>query len=574
MQRNVFAVVILVAGCTVGAPPGFSSGDRWVFPLVGPLENGLLLTPVSVHGHGPYLFAIDPDANVTAIDKGIVDEVGLRMGSGPHRIDESDTGQIRFYAELLEIRVANLTVDRRDGMVFPDGLYDTEGRHIRGILGRDVLADSLVFGFDRDQGIAMLSTTRAFQAPPGAISIAYQQVSSRATTGMVNEIDQSNAGRPSPVASLPDVVPVPRRLARAQIGGAQFAMHLDLGATTSQLPEVRWGQAGLTPADGKLKLVDEAATPRQVTHAGIAGDVTVGTAKAPHVSFVPFIEKRFATEGVDGALGLDFFRPYAVFAYWDKTTYYLKPRGDAAATLAARLGRWGAAFPACPHPACITAELSTSDAGTTLQVARDAQAANHPLEVFLGVSQAQGHGAAPLVVELPAGADQLVVAVPAEYAGASLTVLDASPFPRACIGDRGCLAVIGEPLAGNAELGPLTPGAVAAPAMPAAPAAPAVPPRNVALDKLRRVSGDAAIPASDDAQKAAGGKPLATAIIRFCLNAEGKVEVTKVVKSSGVTAYDDQLQSTIKSTWAFEPVETDGKPGPVCTSVTFAARTR
>src|SRR4051812_1080712 len=44
------AVTIALAGCTVGAPPGFSGGDRWTFPLVGPLEDGLLVTPVSVHG--------------------------------------------------------------------------------------------------------------------------------------------------------------------------------------------------------------------------------------------------------------------------------------------------------------------------------------------------------------------------------------------------------------------------------------------------------------------------------------------------------------------------------------------
>src|SRR5712675_3310145 len=109
MQCKVYAFAsLVVAGCTVGAPPGFSSGDHWMFPLVGPLEDGLLVTPVSVHGHGPYLFAIDPDANVTAIDKQLVEDAELRMGTGPHRIDETDTGQIRFYAEMLELKVSNL----------------------------------------------------------------------------------------------------------------------------------------------------------------------------------------------------------------------------------------------------------------------------------------------------------------------------------------------------------------------------------------------------------------------------------------------------------------------------------
>jgi hypothetical protein len=120
------SALLLVAGCTVGAPPGFSSGDHWTFPLVGPLEDGLLITPASVDGHGPYLFAIDPDANVTAIDQAIVEDAGLRMGQGPHRIDETDTGQTRIYAELLNLQIAGLTIDRRDVMVFRPGMYDTE----------------------------------------------------------------------------------------------------------------------------------------------------------------------------------------------------------------------------------------------------------------------------------------------------------------------------------------------------------------------------------------------------------------------------------------------------------------
>src|ERR1043165_10108464 len=101
MRDTASAIAWLMAGCAVGPPAGFSSGDHWTFPLVGPLEDGLLITPATVHGHGPYLFAIDPDANVTEIDKQIVDDAGLRMGSGPHRIDETKPGQTRVYPELL-----------------------------------------------------------------------------------------------------------------------------------------------------------------------------------------------------------------------------------------------------------------------------------------------------------------------------------------------------------------------------------------------------------------------------------------------------------------------------------------
>ena len=33
------------------------------------------------------------------------------------------------------------------------GTFDREGRRIHGVIGRDIIADSLVFGFDRDQGV-------------------------------------------------------------------------------------------------------------------------------------------------------------------------------------------------------------------------------------------------------------------------------------------------------------------------------------------------------------------------------------------------------------------------------------
>src|SRR5262245_43668482 len=129
-------------GCSLGTPVGFSSGESWTLPLVGPLEDGLLITPVSVNGHGPYLFAIDPDANVSAVDAMVVRDAHLWSGRGPWRIDESYIHRPRAYAELLDLRVAGLVIDRRDAMVFAVGTYDTEGRHISGILGRDVLADS------------------------------------------------------------------------------------------------------------------------------------------------------------------------------------------------------------------------------------------------------------------------------------------------------------------------------------------------------------------------------------------------------------------------------------------------
>jgi hypothetical protein len=492
---------VVVAGCSVGAPHGFSAGDRWTFPLVGPLEDGLLVTPATVRGHGPYLFAIDPDANISAVDKQIVDDAQLRTSAGPRIIDETETGQIRLYAELIDLQVATLAVARRDVLLFPVGYYDTEGRHISGILGRDVIADSLVFGFDRDQGIATLLTGSAFTPPPDAIAIEYDNVSgdsgavagkypsgSMVVRGSAPPRNQDPSGdRRAPRSGDPpersrsgvvdpfgdnvpsrineaerenfrnnDVIPVPRRIASAQIGGSPRTMHLDLGAAVSQLPEASWSEAHLAPAEAKLRLVDEAASVRYVTKVGVAAEVTLGPVKAQGVTFAPYIEKRFPGRAIDGALGLDFFRAYAVYANWDKRTYYMKPRGDAAATATARLGRWGAALPACPHPGCVVAQIAAAAGGPTLEVARDPEAANRGLEILVAVTPAGGKAAPPLIVELPRGVDQVTNPLPDDYAGAGAQVADVSPFTRVCAGDGGCVVQLDGSLSRGTPAAPVT----------------------------------------------------------------------------------------------------------------------
>jgi len=583
------ALLLVLAGCSVGAPSGFSGGDHWTFPLVGPLEDGLLITPAMVRGHGPYLFAIDPDANLSAIDKQIVDDCDLRTSAGPRIIDETNHGQIRLYAELLALRVADLTVERRSVLLFPVGYYDTEARHISGILGRDVIADSLVFGFDRDQGIATLYTTSAFTPPPDAVAIKYEDLSgdsgevagkypagnivARGTRGHAGVVDPYGDNVPSRINEAErqdykqnEVLPVPRRIAAATIGGGRHTVHLDLGAAVSQLSEGAWGDAHLAPAEAKLRLVDEAASVRNVSRVGVASEVALGPLKAQRVTFAPFVESRFPTGTIDGVLGLDFFRRFTVYASWHKQTYYVKPRGDAAAVATARLGRWGAALPACAHPGCVSAQLAAEAAGPMLEVVRDPEAQNRGLEVVLTVTPAAGKSAASLIVELPRGVDKIRNPLPADYGGASLQVSDVSPFPRACVGANGCVLPLGGVTDGAAGEPPPPAEAPPADGQPADRAAP----KNVVLDKLHRVSGEAAIPPSDEVKKAAGDRPLGAAILRVCLAADGTVDSTKIVKSSGVSAYDEQVQRAVQATWKFSPVENGGQPERVCTTAAFA----
>jgi len=286
-------------------------------------------------------------------------------------------------------------------------------------------------------------TVHAFKPPPQVVALHYETISGGAV-GLPPEIEPKydpdrkrqevvSAGGARPA----DMTPVPRRLAPVQIGGTTFAMHLDLGARTSQLAEARWPRARLNRTDARVRVVDEAATAREMRSAAVA-EVTVEGNRS-EVTFTPYVEKRFG-DNVDGALGLDFFKPYAVYASWDSKTYFLKLRGDAAATTTARLGRWGAAIPACPHAGCVALSLGAGDGGPILDVVRDAEAAGRALEVFVGVTPGSGHAATSLVVELPIGVDRITAVLPADYTGATLAPLDVSPFVRACPeGATGCV---------------------------------------------------------------------------------------------------------------------------------------
>jgi hypothetical protein len=534
----------------VGPPQGFSTGDRWTFPLVDPLEDDVLVTPVTIDGYGPYLFALDPDAPISAVDTQVVSDAQLRTGKGPRQIDEAGAQQDRVYAELIGVKLGTLTIARRPAMVVPIGLYDTNGRHIAGVIGRDVLDESLVFGFNRDQGIAMLATEKAFRPPEHAVDFTYKTVSTR----------------------MPDLElrPVPRRLARAQINDELYSMHLDLGARVSQLRASHWASAGLTAAPAKLTVVDEVATPRAITEVGTAKLVVLAAATRDGTAFLPYEDQRWETEGVDGTLGLDFFAPFSVWMSWEHTTCYLTARGDAAATATARLARWGTAVPACAHPGCVTATVSPAadSAGVAVAVARDPSAARHALQVVLAPMPAPGKPTPGwIVANLTADANEASQSLGPEYAGATFQVLDVSPFPRACPGGAaGCVALF-------ADAATVVPAQATGSDSAAAPAAapPAPPPPTVASGKLQRRTGDLVIAPGDAARQAiaATGTPLAVAVVKVCVAADGRVESDKLVKTSNVAAYDHQLLDDIKAHWTFEPVVINGSPAAVCSSFTF-----
>ena len=163
----------LLAACPAKGPAGFSGGaeDHWTLPLVGPLENGLLITPVTVGTRGPFLFALDPDAPISVVDGTLVKEMGLRAFEGPARYYETGAPQPRLYVEMLSLEIGSLIIERRRAIVVRANTFDTAGRRIHGVLGADVLSTGVVFGFDRDAGIATLVDEGTFKPPQGALTL-------------------------------------------------------------------------------------------------------------------------------------------------------------------------------------------------------------------------------------------------------------------------------------------------------------------------------------------------------------------------------------------------------------------
>ncbi len=428
--RATLVVAACLASCSVGAPPGFSAGTSWTAPLIGPLEGNQLLVPVFVNGAGPFLFGIDPDAPVSIVDERVVKEAKLVVGKGSRMIDESDTTRPRFYAEAIGLEIGSLTVERRDAELVNDHVYDQDGRQIDGVIGRDIIADSLAFEIDRERGLLVVMTAKEATAA----SFGGEAVHWKRLTAQLDGLGEQ---------------PMARRLVTAQIDGVPYTLHVDFGASASQLKERAWGAAKLTVREQRGVVTDEAGTVRAVDKLGTADTVTLGGATAQKVEFVPFADKRWHDEDFEGTLGLDFFRDQTVLVNLDRDVYYTKPRTPVPA--GQRISRWTKLLlPECPHLGCVTVAaidpLAAMPAdrrpaqhpGIVISVARDPAAAHLALEVAFVVT-APGADPRRMVANLPATADRAMTHLPSGYVGATVTFLDASPFPRPCPANDGCI---------------------------------------------------------------------------------------------------------------------------------------
>jgi len=471
MARIAWLVIAVVAtaSCSIGAPPGFSKGTRWTFPLVDPLDDGLLVTPVFVKGQGPFLFAIDPDAHVTIIDERVAIAAHLVIDNGYATRLWSEDGErrVRFNAELRNLEVGNLDVEVRRALVVPHGTLRASGREVMGVLGRNVIADSLVFAFDRDRGLAWLEDAQAFVPPAGATRVAYsptQTYTPMVTPGVSPDAEQALSDEPGEpqgtglIGSRPDSTAFDGRagvtdnraelaFTHVKLDGRDRVLAIQLGSAITRLRD--------TLADGLARTAIEFDATGARRTLAVEGSLRaeIGSAANDHVAVAHYIDRTEIPSNArffDGTLGLDFFAPFEVYADWSRHAIYLAPR-DPAPQTALRLHRWSA-LAHCAHPGCVTATVTSPAAPappdtttgfaptevhakqiSVLHVRRD-PGTNVALEIRL---RPVGRSDMPdLLVELPAGTRDALAPLrdPVQY-----EVVDASPFAAPCPGDGGCV---------------------------------------------------------------------------------------------------------------------------------------
>lgn len=92
---------------------------------------------------------------------------------------------------------------------------------------------------------------------------------------------------------------------------------------------------------------------------------------------------------------------------------------------------------------------------------------------------------------------------------------------------------------------------------------------QVALEQ-QRLSGEKHIVPSDEVklQIKREGKTRVVTTVKMCLSSGGVVNKLTMLKSSGYPTYDQAIKATMRS-WRYRPFMVNGKPVPVCTSVTF-----
>lgn len=383
-MRRLAMLVSLAGTCACAASPplGYNTGDRvnWDIPLVAPLDGAKLVVPAMIHGQGPFLFSLEPDSQVSIIDRGVADALQLftppdswvRVRAGNDQYDRRRPYEVMdFVAGDLKIRNVRMYSAKAGSMQY-------RGMPLAGVLGTDLLSRSIVLDIDRDRGVVHLTLSGHHSEPVQASRIA---------------------GRVHKILSIRKVV-VPVAIAGAR-GKAQFDLAVDLGAARTAI----W--------------------PKHLP--GYRTQLALGATQVQGVDLAPFNDRRIEQNDIDGVLGQDVLGRYRVVVDQDKRILWLARRApDIHALTADRLSRWGDTFARCQTVGCVTIEPGMGDA---LMLRRDPRAPSQPFDVVLQGLDENGQPLPGLmrarVSEAGPGAAGQLASLPGQ--AANYRVVDASP---------------------------------------------------------------------------------------------------------------------------------------------------
>lgn len=144
-------LVLIIATAMAGALAscGSSSGSRGAgnrgttVPakvLAGPSHARMVVVPVSIENHGPYLFALDTGAAKSVVDSSIAGQVGLpNEGSVPGGISGIASSEPATQVRVSRWSVANLNLAPDTAVAIPLTQHQP-GSGVDGLLGSDELS--------------------------------------------------------------------------------------------------------------------------------------------------------------------------------------------------------------------------------------------------------------------------------------------------------------------------------------------------------------------------------------------------------------------------------------------------
>ncbi|GAB3644744.1 aspartyl protease family protein [Glycomyces tarimensis] len=144
----------LLGGCVEGGDQGRDgegSGEPGTVPLQVMDQGGqtLAFIPVSISGEGPFQFALDTGASISAVDVDVADDLGLpTTGESREMTGISGSGRVEI-AEVDEWHMGDVALDTTE-IALIDLPEREHGEDLEGLLGSDVLSGfgEIVIDFD------------------------------------------------------------------------------------------------------------------------------------------------------------------------------------------------------------------------------------------------------------------------------------------------------------------------------------------------------------------------------------------------------------------------------------------